>query len=113
MFGPFSDQNENLLNLYLLFFRISFYKDKRKAEENLDTLFAVLNEVLDASEWNRILKLLAKTWNIEANEENGIVNMKVMKQALVDKILSENEEKRQNELFRTAEQDLEDLDSEM
>lgn len=110
MFNVISGKAKDLLSLYIIYFKISFYKNPKLAEENLDILFSLLNEIQDVREWNRTLKILAKAWNTTAPESNNIVNIVQTKKNILNAIHKFNlEDKSEYNLFMQAENNVEAL----
>jgi hypothetical protein len=109
MFNLFSNQSDNLLNLYVLYFKISFFENRIKAEENLDILFSLLNDNLDVPEWNRAMRSLAKAWKFDPQESASIVDVIKVKRDLIGKILLDSEDQPQKELFDRAKKGVREL----
>ncbi len=110
MFRPFTTTRENVSNLYAMFFTIAFFKDKKAAEENLDVLFSLLNELCDVREWNRALESLAKAWETEAPKTHGdIVDVVQTKKNILMKINELIEDKTQRNIFDQADQGVREL----
>lgn len=110
MFQPFSGKRENVSTLYAMFFTISFFKDKKTAEHNLDILFSLLNELCDASEWNRALESLAQAWETEAPKTHGnILDVVQTKKNIILKIHELVEDKTQRNIFEQADQGVREL----
>jgi len=110
MFNTDSKKRSDLLSIYIIYFKVSFYKSPTFAEENLDLLFSVLNEIQEVSEWNRSLSTFAEAWKTVAPKSNGIVDIVQTKVNILKAIKRHNlSEKAEYDLIKDAENNVDKL----